>query len=87
MSERFLKYETEDVKNGNLSGVNSNGVLKSTGEAIPIPQTASVGQVLAVKAVDENGKPTEWEPRDVADQKSIVDDVLAALPTWEGGSY
>ena len=23
----------------------------------------------------------------VADQQSIVDDVLAALPTWEGGSY
>lgn len=30
-------------------------------DIIPIPQTASVGQVLAVKAVDENGKPTEWE--------------------------
>ena len=29
--------------------------------AIPAPATASVGQVLAVKAVDENGKPTEWE--------------------------
>ena len=35
--------------------------LLKTGEAIPIPQTASVGQVLAVKAVDETGKPTEWE--------------------------
>ena len=35
--------------------------LLKAGEAIPIPQTASVGQVLAVKAVDENGKPTEWE--------------------------
>lgn len=31
MSERFLKYETEDVQNGTLSGVNSNGVLKSAG--------------------------------------------------------
>ena len=30
--------------------------------AIPVPQTASVGQTVAVKAVDENGKPTEWEP-------------------------
>lgn len=28
--------------------------------AIPVPTTASVGQVLAVKAVDKNGKPTEW---------------------------
>ena len=35
--------------------------LLKAGEAIPIPQTASVGQVLAVKAVDETGKPTEWE--------------------------
>ena len=28
---------------------------------IDSPQTAEVGQVLSVKAVDENGKPTEWE--------------------------
>ena len=35
--------------------------LLKAGEAIPIPRTASVGQVLAVKAVDENGNPTEWE--------------------------
>lgn len=30
-------------------------------ESIPVPATAEVGQVIAVKAVDENGKPTEWE--------------------------
>ena len=28
---------------------------------VPSPDTASVGQILAVKTVDENGKPTEWE--------------------------
>lgn len=39
--------------------------LLKAGEAIPIPQTASVGQVIAVKAVDGNGKPTEWEPVDI----------------------
>lgn len=39
--------------------------LLKAGEAIPIPQTASAGQVLAVKAVDENGKPTEWEPVEI----------------------
>ena len=39
--------------------------LLKAGEAIPIPQTASVRQVLAVKAVDENGKPTEWEAADM----------------------
>jgi hypothetical protein len=31
---------------------------------IPIPNTASVGQTVVVKAVDENGKPTEWEVAD-----------------------
>lgn len=31
---------------------------------IPIPNTASVGQTVVVKAVDENGKPTEWEATD-----------------------
>lgn len=29
--------------------------------SIPAPATAEVGQVMVVKAVDENGKPTEWE--------------------------
>lgn len=34
--------------------------------AVPIPATAEVGQVLSVKAVDDNGKPTEWEPVDMS---------------------
>ena len=32
----------------------------------PIVQTASVGQTVVVKAVDESGKPTEWEAKDVS---------------------
>ena len=32
--------------------------------AIPAPATAEVGQAIAVKAVDENGKPTGWEAVD-----------------------
>ena len=35
-------------------------------EVIPVPATAEVGQVVAVKAVDENGKPTEWEAVDMS---------------------
>ena len=31
------------------------------GDAIPTPTTAEVGQILSVKAVDENGVPTKWE--------------------------
>ena len=46
--------------NGQDEGVK---LLKS-GEAIPIPQTAAVGQTIVVKAVDESGKPTEWEAVD-----------------------
>lgn len=31
---------------------------------IPAPSTASVGQTIVVKTVDEDGKPTEWEAAD-----------------------
>jgi hypothetical protein len=31
------------------------------GYVIPTPETATVGQTIAVKSVDENGKPSEWE--------------------------
>lgn len=48
-----------------------------------IPATAAVGQTIKVSAVNENGQPTEWEAVDIP----TVDDILAALPTWEGGSY
>lgn len=33
-------------------------------ESIPAPAVASVGQIIAVKSVDGNGKPTEWETID-----------------------
>nr|DAG02134.1 MAG TPA: hypothetical protein [Myoviridae sp. ct4uh47] len=50
---------------------------------------ATVGQIAKISAVDDNGVPTAWEPMDMAsvDKAEIVADVLAALPTWEGGDY
>lgn len=33
---------------------------------VPVIQSASVGQTIVVKAVDEDGKPTEWEAVDTA---------------------
>lgn len=33
-------------------------------DAVVNPSTAEVGQTIVVKAVDENGKPTEWESAD-----------------------
>lgn len=41
-------------------------------ESIPVPMTAEVGQVVAVKAVDENGKPTEWEAVNVGSGYDMV---------------
>ena len=38
----------------------------ASGDYIPVPSTAEVGQTIVVKAVDESGKPTEWEAVDVA---------------------
>jgi hypothetical protein len=35
-------------------------------EAIKSPLTAAVGQTIVVKAIDESGKPIEWECVDMA---------------------
>lgn len=46
----------------NMSG--GSGGSTVSGDYIPVPSTAEVGQTIVVKAVDENGKPTEWEAAD-----------------------
>lgn len=46
-------------------------VLEDIG-AIPKPATAEVGQLLAVKAVDDAGVPTEWEVVDIPDQTILT---------------
>lgn len=45
---------------GNAQDDGAKNVLLE-GDAIPVPSTATTGQILSVKSVDENGKPTEWE--------------------------
>ena len=45
---------------GNAQDDGAKNVLLE-GDAVPMPNIAEVGQFLVVKAVDENGKPTEWE--------------------------
>ena len=44
---------------------------------------AAVGDVLVVTAVDENGRPVAW----TTTKMITVQDVLDALPLWEGGNY
>lgn len=48
---------------GNAQDDGAKSVLLE-GDAIPIPENATVGQTIAVKSVDENGKPVEWEATD-----------------------
>lgn len=57
-------------------------------DSIPTPLTASVGQTIVVKSVDENGKPTEWECVNLPTDEHInalIDAKLAdfALPSAE----
>lgn len=39
---------------------------------IKAPETAEVGQTIVVKAVDENGKPTEWESANLPSGDTVV---------------
>lgn len=52
------KYELSDIP----------AVTASDIGAIPVPTTAEVGQTVVVKAVDEGGNPTEWEPVTLPEQ-------------------
>ena len=42
---------------------------------VPVIPAATVGQTIVVKAVDENGKPTEWEAADVESGVKSWDDL------------
>ena len=53
-----------------------NNIDERFKEAIVNPPTASIGQNLIVKSIDESGKPIEWEASDI-----ITDETL----TWENG--
>ena len=57
-------------------------MIDSAVECIPAPATAQVGQTIRVSAVDENGKPTEWEAADMA---SGADGKSAYAYAVEGG--
>lgn len=65
-------------------------------ESVPAPATAEVGQVMAVKAVDENGKPTEWEAMDITGTgggvteervNELIAEALANIPNAEEASF
>ena len=50
---------------GKVPVVNEDGSGYELGDVIKPPTTAAVGQTIVVKAVDADGKPTEWEAADM----------------------
>lgn len=64
-----ITYDDTETKLGATNVQDAIG--KVSEQKVDNPSTAEVGQVLKVKSVDENGKPTEWE---------CVDDVQ---PDWK----
>jgi hypothetical protein len=57
-------------------------------EGIPIPSSAQVGQTIVVKAVDETGKPTEWEAADLPSGGGVVSyKNTPTVPLTSGAQY
>lgn len=77
--------------------IEENGVIKKAPKTavggIKVASTAEVGQTIVVKAVDENGNPTEWECADMsggAEWDAVIDlgvySDTTALSDLAGGS-
>lgn len=56
---------------------------------VAAPLTASVGQTIVIKAVDEKGRPTEWEAVDIVTElpSVTVDDAGKFLRVQSNGTY
>lgn len=64
-----LKEMSDWISTHEESAAAMNTAIQSK---IAVPQTAEIGQILAVKAVDGNGKPTEWETVNPSDDTKIT---------------
>jgi len=77
----YVKFPAREL--GKVKAVNGAKPDENGNVAVPIPESitppaaAAVGQTIVVKAVDENGKPTEWEAADFPKGASI--DVTASV--------
>lgn len=58
MLNKFLAMRALRNANNNAGGINVTG--------------AEVGQTIVVKAVDENGKPTEWKPANLEKKTKVI---------------
>lgn len=60
----ITKYHTLDEAYIPSTIARTADVTAGLAGKVDVPQSATVGQVIAVKAVDENGVPKEWEAID-----------------------
>lgn len=77
-SSQNVEIDTTLTQSGKAADAKAVGDALDT--KIPIPKTATVGQVISVKAVDDEGKPTAWEPVRVYSTEEI-DAALGAYIT------
>lgn len=79
------KSAYEYAKESGYTGTEEEFYQKLTEDCIPTPSTATVGQTIAVKTVDDSGKPTEWEAVDITptdpDALASLSGQVAALQT------
>ena len=66
---------------GKVPVVNEDGSGYELGDVIKPPTTAAVGQTIVVKAVDADGKPTEWEAAEIPSGGGHWETVLDTV--WE----
>ncbi len=75
----------EGVTAHNAAGEQITGRMASaaSGDYIPVPATAEVGQTIRVSEVDENGKPTAWEAVDFPSGGGETWETIADITTTE----
>ena len=76
--------------NGQVMGIEKLDAKYLPDDAVKVTATAQVGQTLIVKAIDENGKPIEWEcvdmptwiPNFTESDEGAVLKIVNGTPTW-----
>lgn len=76
-STRMPKISSDNtwlIWDAEISDYVDTGIVASGGGGITVTNTAAVGQTIKITAVDENGKPTEWEAVDMTSGWTVMDD-------------